>query len=175
GSATAASATSPRAGRSSRRRRDSRSSSRRARGCSRSRPARRSSTRSRASPPTTRGSAPPRVASARSPWARRRCSGASSPTRGSAERAMRVVVTGLVATYPVGGVAWDYLQYVQGFHALGCEVWYVEDTGRWLYDPERETFVADATRGARFVGESLPWLDPALARPWAGRAPGGRG
>ena len=35
---------------------------------------------------------------------------------------MRVVVTGLVATYPVGGVAWDYLQYVQGFQALGCEV-----------------------------------------------------
>ena len=87
---------------------------------------------------------------------------------------MRVVVAGLVATYPVGGVAWDYLQYVQGFHALGCEVWYVEDTGRWLYDPERETFVADATRGARFVGESLAWLDPALARRWAVRAPDGK-
>ena len=50
---------------------------------------------------------------------------------------MRVVVTGLVATYPVGGVAWDYLQYVQGFHALGCEVSYVEDTG----------FAADLERG----------------------------
>jgi hypothetical protein len=74
----------------------------------------------------------------------------------------------------VGGVAWDYLQYVQGFHALGCEVWYVEDTGRWLYDPEHETFVADATRGARFVGESLAWLDPALARRWAVRAPDGK-
>ena len=86
---------------------------------------------------------------------------------------MRVVVAGLVATYPVGGVAWDYLQYVQGFHALGCEVWYLEDTGRWLYDPERETFVADAARGARFVGESLAWLDPALARRWAVRAPDG--
>jgi hypothetical protein len=87
---------------------------------------------------------------------------------------MRVVVAGLVATYPVGGVAWDYLQYVQGFHALGCEVWYVEDTGRWLYDPQRETFVADATRGARFVGGSLAWLDPALARRWAVRAPDGK-
>jgi hypothetical protein len=86
---------------------------------------------------------------------------------------MRVVVAGLVATYPVGGVAWDYLQYVQGFHALGCEVWYVEDTGRWLYDPAGETFVADATVGARFVAESLAWLDPALARRWAVRAPDG--
>jgi hypothetical protein len=86
---------------------------------------------------------------------------------------MRVVVTGLVATYPVGGVAWDYLQYVQGFHALGCEVSYVEDTGRWLYDPARETFVADATVGARFVADSLARLEPALARAWAVRAPDG--
>jgi hypothetical protein len=86
---------------------------------------------------------------------------------------MRVVVTGLVATYPVGGVAWDYLQYVQGFHALGCQVWYVEDTGRWLYDPARETFVADAANGARFVAESLAQLEPALARAWGVRAPDG--
>ena len=28
---------------------------------------------------------------------------------------MRVIVTGCVATYPVGGVARNYLQYVQGF------------------------------------------------------------
>jgi len=86
---------------------------------------------------------------------------------------MRVVVAGLVATYPVGGVAWDYLQYVQGFHALGCDVSYVEDTGRWFYDPASETFVADATRGARFLAESLAWLEPALARSWAVRAPDG--
>lgn len=86
---------------------------------------------------------------------------------------MRVVVAGLVATYPVGGVAWDYLQYVQGFHALGCDVWYVEDTGRWFYDPERETFVADAARGARFVGESLAELEPRLGKAWGVRAPDG--
>jgi len=86
---------------------------------------------------------------------------------------MRVVVTGLVATYPVGGVAWDYLQYVQGFHTLGCEVWYVEDTGGWLYDPARETFVADAAGGAHFVADSLAQLEPALAQAWAVRAPDG--
>jgi hypothetical protein len=58
---------------------------------------------------------------------------------------MRVVVTGLVATYPVGGVAWDYLQYVEGFRRLGCDVFYVEDTGQWFYDPDARTFVTDAT------------------------------
>jgi len=86
---------------------------------------------------------------------------------------MRIIVTGLVATYPVGGVAWDYLQYVQGFRALGCDVYYLEDTGQWLYDPTAETFTADAAGGARYLGACLARLDPALARAWALRAPDG--
>src|SRR5437016_878932 len=86
---------------------------------------------------------------------------------------MRIIVTGLVATYPVGGVAWDYLQYVQGFRALGCDVYYLEDTGQWLYDPTAETFTADAAGGARYLGACLAHLDPALARAWALRAPDG--
>ena len=56
---------------------------------------------------------------------------------------MRVVVTGLVASFPLGGVAWDYLAYVDGFRRLGCDVLYLEDTGQWLYDPTRETFTDD--------------------------------
>src|SRR5438093_3270762 len=86
---------------------------------------------------------------------------------------MRIIVTGLVATYPVGGVAWDYLQYVQGFRALGCDVHYLEDTGQWLYDPVAQTFTADAAVGARYLSECLARLDPALARSWALRAPDG--
>ena len=86
---------------------------------------------------------------------------------------MRIIVTGLVASYPVGGVAWDYLQYVQGFRALGCDVYYLEDTGQWLYDPTAETFTADAAGGARYLGACLAHLDPALARAWALRAPDG--
>src|SRR6266705_2465432 len=77
---------------------------------------------------------------------------------------MRVVVTGLVATYPVGGVAWDYLQYVQGFRALGCEVTYLEDTGQWLYDPAAQTFTDDVRANARYLNDALASLDPALAR-----------
>ena len=84
-----------------------------------------------------------------------------------------MIVTGLVGTYPVGGVAWDYLQYVQGFHALGCEVYYLEDTGAWLYDPRAQTFTDDASASARFVGEALTRLEPALGRRWAMRGPDG--
>lgn len=86
---------------------------------------------------------------------------------------MRVVVTGLVATYPVGGVAWDYLQYVQGFHALGCDVTYLEDTGQWLYDPRAGTFTPDAAPGARFLASAIARLVPALADRWAVRGPDG--
>src|SRR5947199_4338211 len=80
---------------------------------------------------------------------------------------MRVVVTGLVATYPVGGVAWDYLQYVQGFRALGCEVTYLEDTGQCLYDPAAQTFTADVRAHARYLHDALASLEPARARLWS--------
>ena len=86
---------------------------------------------------------------------------------------MRIVVTGLVATYPVGGVAWDYLQYVQGFRALGCDVLYLEDTGQWVYDPAAQTFTADLSSNARWLAAALSSLDPALARSWAVRGPDG--
>ena len=45
----------------------------------------------------------------------------------------------MVAQYPVGGVAWDYLQYVIGLSQMGHDVIYHEDTWSWPYDPVRET------------------------------------
>lgn len=48
---------------------------------------------------------------------------------------LRIVVSGLLAQYPLGGVTWDYLQYVLGFHRLGHDVYYVEDTGQWPFNP----------------------------------------
>src|SRR5262245_63397581 len=85
----------------------------------------------------------------------------------------RVVVTGFVATYPVGGVAWDYLQYVEGFHRLGCDVFYLEDSGRWRYDAAGGTFVEDATEGARYLAGALARLDPAFTEAWSVRGADG--
>ena len=48
---------------------------------------------------------------------------------------MRIIVTGLIAQYPLGGVAWDYFQYVLGVARLGHDVYYIEDTGQWPYNP----------------------------------------
>src|SRR4030095_9864238 len=38
---------------------------------------------------------------------------------------LRIIVTGLIAQYPLGGVTWDYFQYVLGLAQLGHEVYYV--------------------------------------------------
>jgi len=58
---------------------------------------------------------------------------------------MRILVTGLVAQYAFGGVAWDYLQYVEGFRQLGHDVFYLEDTEMWPYDPVGNTVTADCS------------------------------
>lgn len=48
---------------------------------------------------------------------------------------LRIVVTGLIGQYPLGGVAWDYMQYVLGLHQAGHDVYYLEDTGFWPFNP----------------------------------------
>lgn len=48
---------------------------------------------------------------------------------------LRIIVTGLIAQYPLGGVTWDYFQYVLGLARLGHDVYYLEDTGQWPYNP----------------------------------------
>lgn len=50
---------------------------------------------------------------------------------------MRIIVAGLVAQYAFGGVAWDYLQYVEGLRQLGHDVFYLKDTETWSYAPVR--------------------------------------
>ena len=56
---------------------------------------------------------------------------------------LRIIVGGMVAQYPIGGVAWDYLQYVIGLSQLGHDVIYHEDTWSWPYDPVRKTVSSD--------------------------------
>ncbi len=48
---------------------------------------------------------------------------------------LRIVVTGLIAQYPVGGFTWDCFQYVLGLARLGHDVYYLEDSGQWPYNP----------------------------------------
>jgi hypothetical protein len=72
----------------------------------------------------------------------------------------------------VGGVAWDYLQYVHGLAALGHEVVYLEDTGQWVYSPRLETFTERCEENLAYLARVLDADDTRV--PWAFRDPAGR-
>jgi hypothetical protein len=79
---------------------------------------------------------------------------------------MQAVATGMIATYPVGGVAWDYGQYLVGLEQLGFDVYYLEDTGGTAYDPNRRLYDDDCSYGVQFLEESLAFLSPSLSERW---------
>ena len=85
---------------------------------------------------------------------------------------MQIVVTGLIATYPLGGVSWDYLQYIQGLHLLGHDVFYLEDTGNWVYNPGLSTFTEDCSFNLQYLDAVLTFaVGPATGRRWSFRSP----
>ncbi len=72
---------------------------------------------------------------------------------------MRILVTGLIGQYAFGGVTWDYLQYVLGFQALGHDVWYLEDTACWAYDPIKEEPSADCSYNVNYLERVMHEFD----------------
>lgn len=79
---------------------------------------------------------------------------------------MQAIVTGMIATYPVGGVAWDYGQYALGLERMGWDVFYLEDTGGETYDPTKGEYGGDYSVGVRFLRDSLRALSPTLGDRW---------
>jgi hypothetical protein len=67
----------------------------------------------------------------------------------------RIVVLGALAEMPFAGVAWQVLHYLEGLRRLGHEVTYVEDTGKWPYDPFRQTVTDDATGAVKRLRKLL--------------------
>jgi hypothetical protein len=80
---------------------------------------------------------------------------------------LRVVVVGGLGAMPFAGVAWQVLQYVEGFRRLGHEVFYLEDTGSWPYDPVRDTVSDDARPTIAYVARLLERVG--LGAEWAYR------
>lgn len=82
---------------------------------------------------------------------------------------LRIVVSGLIAQYPLGGVAWDYAQYAAGLARLGHHVTYVEDTGMWPYDPWEGGISKSCEAGVRALRSAMARLG--LGHKWAYRFP----
>jgi len=57
----------------------------------------------------------------------------------------KLVVSGILFWYPLAGVTYQFLHYLIGLRRLGYDPYYVEDSGRWIYDPRVNDIVADAS------------------------------
>jgi len=78
----------------------------------------------------------------------------------------------MMGRMPVAGVTWQFLQYLEGFRRLGFATYYVEDTGEWPYDPDRNTISDDPSYAVRSIGELMRRYG--FADHWAYRAVDGR-
>src|SRR6185436_15713701 len=72
----------------------------------------------------------------------------------------RIVVTGYLVRYPIGGYAWQAAHYLLGLRALGHDVWFYEDTGLHAeaYNPTTNEFRPDYAYGIRAAGGFLARL-----------------
>jgi hypothetical protein len=77
-----------------------------------------------------------------------------------------IVVAGLLGLYPVGGVAWDYLQYAIGLAQLGHDVYYHEDTWSWPYHPLEKTHTSDGSYSAKYIKDFFSRYAPDLSEKW---------
>ena len=86
----------------------------------------------------------------------------------------KLIVFGILFWYPLAGVTWQFLHYLTGLRRLGWDVYYVEDSARWVYNPDSFDFSPDA-------GWNIDAVAPILERfgfsgRWAFRGfyPGGK-
>jgi len=82
------------------------------------------------------------------------------------DSSLRIIVTGMVGAYPVGGVAWDYLQYPIGLSRLGHDVIYHEDSRLWPYHPIENQPVETGTYSAEYIARFFKTYAPELAGRW---------
>jgi len=68
-----------------------------------------------------------------------------------------VVLMGIAARMPFAGVAWQFLHFLEGLRRLGCEVHYVEDTGAWPYDADRQIVTEDCGFSLRYLDRIMSW------------------
>ncbi len=63
----------------------------------------------------------------------------SKPTKG------KIIVFGILFWYPLAGVTFQFLHYLIALRRLGYDPYYVEDSGRWIYDPRINDLSPDVT------------------------------
>jgi hypothetical protein len=67
----------------------------------------------------------------------------------------KIIVFGILFWYPLAGVTYQFLHYLIGLRGLGYDVYYVEDSGRWIYDPRINDMSPDASANVAAVAPVL--------------------
>src|SRR5262245_27244619 len=67
----------------------------------------------------------------------------------------KVIVFGILFWYPLAGVTYQFLHYLIALRRLGYEAYYVEDSGRWVYDPRLNDLSPDAAGNIAAVAPVL--------------------
>ena len=86
----------------------------------------------------------------------------------------KIIVFGILFWYPLAGVTYQFLHYLLGLRRLGYDPYYVEDSGRWIYDPRINDLSPDASGNIATVALILE--AHGFSDRWAfrGHYPGGR-
>jgi hypothetical protein len=85
----------------------------------------------------------------------------------------KILVSGILFFYPLAGVTYQFLHYLLALRRLGWDVYYVEDSARYVYDPVLNDMTPAAEGNVRTVA---PLLEAhGFAGRWAfhGAYPGG--
>ena len=67
----------------------------------------------------------------------------------------KIVVFGILFWYPLAGVTFQFLHYLIGLRRLGYDPYYIEDSGRWIYDPRINDLSPDASGNIEAVLPAL--------------------
>src|SRR5687768_2030286 len=67
----------------------------------------------------------------------------------------KIIVFGILFWYPLAGVTFQFLHYLLGLRRLGYDVYYVEDSGRYIYDPNIDDLSPDASQNVAAIAPVL--------------------
>jgi hypothetical protein len=74
----------------------------------------------------------------------------------------------MVGRTPFAGVAWQALHYLEGFRRLGHDVYYIEDTRCWPFDPEQDRITDGSRYTVNYIARLMDWCG--MSDRWAYRA-----
>src|SRR5712692_7132526 len=81
---------------------------------------------------------------------------------------LRLLVLGAMGRIPFAGMAWEALHYVEGFRRLGHDVYYIEDTWDWPFNPEKNAVTSDNRYTIEYIARLMAWCG--MSDRWAYRA-----